>query len=229
MSGSASLLADAGHSLSDLLSDGLTMVASAVPQLERFVTEVCEVVLDEERDAGGNPAAVPALLKNWRMQLHERALLADMRDAVAEILGQRQGGAEDPELAGTTVAVARAVGELVERESQYLALRARLADAERVLLSAPEDFFVKLVQHFQRLFCEPGAHVEGALPAMNRLYNTLAEMNTMMRWLRAVLGMGEDAGANAVAKRLQAVFAATRDMRDEVMAAAGDGGGAVKG
>ena len=54
-------------------------VVAAVPQLERFVTEVCGVVLDEERDAGGNPAAVPMLLKNWRMQLHERALLAEAR------------------------------------------------------------------------------------------------------------------------------------------------------
>ena len=212
-------------------------VVAAIPQLEKFVTDVCEVVFDQEGGhetdgAGGersggapamlnNPMAVPILLKNWRMQLHERALLVDMREAVLGMLDRRCDGAIDPELSGTTVAIVHAIDQLVEREAKYLLLQSRLADAEAVLASNPDDFFVKLVQHFQNVFCEPGSHVEGVLPAMNHLYNSLAEVNNMMRWLRTVLGMEDDASTNAVAKRLQSVFSAAREMSQH--AASGEG------
>ena len=60
LSGSPALLADAYHSLSDLLSDGLCMFATAVPSLER----VCIIGIGAHHLRGGHHATT-ALQEIW--------------------------------------------------------------------------------------------------------------------------------------------------------------------
>ena len=199
-------------------------VLAAIPELEKFVTDVCDVVLDDDSgrgvEASTNPMAVPIILKDWKMQLSEKEMLSDMRGAVLEILRRRPGRGEndddakrlEPEFFGTTVAISKAISELVEHESLYMLLQSRLSDAEAVLLANPEDFFVKVVKHFQLLFCPAHADtgVDGIIPVMNHVHNSLAEVTNLLRWLRSVLGMPGDAPTNAVARRLHQIFSATR-------------------
>lgn len=215
-------------------------ILASIPQLEKFVSEVCEVVFDHENSvhndqknkinssnnylqavSSANPVAIPVLLRDWRMQLHQKQLLADTRDVVIDLLRKRYHRSQstfDPELSETNVAIAEAINEMIEHESMYFVLKSRLADAESVLISSPDDYFVKIVKHFQTLFCSPTTNsgmenegTDGIIPTMNHVYNSLAEVQNFTRWLKTLLGLKEEASIHNVAKRLAYIFNATKD------------------
>lgn len=200
--------------LSAQLAKVLRAVA-ALPGLERFASEVCDVVLRlgrpflpaETKGAAltgkDAPQVVPKALRHWLRQLHEaqdaqsclRALHTELARRVASLPGQQEAEAALPAVQSQALLLA-AVRQLVDVERAALGAQDTIKAAEGVLAQDPSMLLHRIVQHFQHLFDSP--RLEGVLPRMNQVYVTLNEGRNCLRSLALVLGLPEDASPHSI-------------------------------
>lgn len=182
---------------------------SALPRLERFASEVCDITLrlgaaflpTEARGASltgkDAPTVVPKVLRGWLQSLQLLTDYSDLFVAVQSELDRRPGGGvprlPNSEAIPTHGLCLQAVRQLVDVERAALGTQETLKAAEGLVASQPDVLVHRIVHHFMHLFdC---ARMEGVLPRMNQVYVGLNEAKNFQRSLALLLGFAEGSGA----------------------------------
>jgi hypothetical protein len=176
----------------------LQVMMSGVPALQAFVRDVCDIVASGSASVDGAAALrsahdVPAHLRRWLANLHELSALQAFRDAVAIALARRPG-ANSLRHASDALLVA-AIGDGVAAQLRLQRADSALVIKERV--AALED----IVTHLQLLFDVTA--LAGAIPCLSRVHSKLNEATTFMNSLREGLGMGSNAPAHEMLRRVR--------------------------
>ena len=208
----------------------LLRVVAAVPRMENFIGNVCEVVLREgtvhlphDMAFAPEPSHVPAVLRVWLEKLSALRAMHKLRGTVVAELAKRSGGES---AVGGDADVANAVRQLVEVERDYGLLRSNYDSAEKLLRSEPDELLARIVAHFQKVFCCPD--IDGVFSSINQLYLVNTECRNFLQSLRTLLGLEANAGVNSCLARVRQLL----DMQLRLMGApegadAGEADGAV--
>ena len=208
------------------LIDQLLAVVSGMPGLQRFVRQVCDVVLNGRHT--GNPTVFPPnptaadtrtvmdmvlpTLRAWSAELSQVSSLTDLHARLLGELSRRThrfhnslDGATPIELLFTELA------DLVSSENRLYTLMygpVPALQAEHNAHTIPDYSAIggvsspaKMLAHFQHLFDVPG--VNGIYPKMNELYVFANEQRVAMQQMRRMLGLGHGVPTAAIVKTLR--------------------------
>ncbi|KAG1659544.1 hypothetical protein FOA52_016167 [Chlamydomonas sp. UWO 241] len=199
----------------------LMRVVVATPRMEAWMGEVCGAVYTADGDrptlagaltglpggsglspqlvkaiAAQDPTAIPSLLLAARNALSElsstRSVLIDIGEALQH---RADPGARRLRTPADAVAAVRDLVTSDNAGASGAAARA-LGDA-RMAARQPGDALAAALHHFCGLF-EVTSGLEGAVPAMTKLYMTLSEQRNMLRDLASSLGLPPDSGPTAL-------------------------------
>ena len=208
------------------LIDQLLAVVGAMPGLQRFVRQVCDVVLNGRHT--GKPTLFPAhptaadtrtvmelvlpTLRAWSAELSQVSSLSELHARLLGELSRRThrfhhglDGATPVELLLTEL------HDLVNSENRLYTLMygpVPQLQAEHAAHSIPDYSAIggvaspaKMLAHFQHLFDCPS--VNGIYPKMNELYVFANEQRTAMQLLRRLVGLGQGTPTAAVLRALR--------------------------
>ena len=208
------------------LIEQLLAVVSAMPGLQRFVRQVCDVVLNGRHT--GNPTLFPAnptaadtrtvmdmvlpTLRAWSAELSQLSSLTDLHARLLGELSRRThrfhnglDGSTPIELLFTELA------DLVSSENRLYTLMygpVPALQAEHNAHTIPDYSAIggvsspaKMLAHFQHLFDCPS--VNGIYPKMNELYVFANEQRVAMQQMRRMLGLGVGVPTAAIVKLLR--------------------------
>ncbi|KAK9857180.1 hypothetical protein WJX84_007612 [Apatococcus fuscideae] len=185
----------------------LLQAVAAIPKLERFVGDVCEVVFEAGRtclpDMSAKPSAgaVPGILQAWLALLQGLPEMRKGLAAIGKLLSARPGS--DP-ISDTNLDCGRlvvGVRALVEGEQAWQASSELVSAAEGLIASEPQGLLQRVIAHFQHLFsC---SSLDAVLPTMSQIYVTCSEAGNFRRSLACLLGLAPDAPYSASMQRVR--------------------------
>ncbi|KAG6553209.1 hypothetical protein Mapa_005269 [Marchantia paleacea] len=184
--------------------DSLLKVVAAVPRMESFIDNVCEVVFNEgymfltrenPRSAQQTPEAIPEILKFWLQQLQSSAELQQFKDSICAQLWERFDGKGEKHPMNCRLAAA-SVKDLINIEREYLLTQQSYREAQTLLKAEPQKLLHRIIGHFQMLFEIP--QLEGVMAVMNSVYIQISEYHNFARALCSMLGLPKDSGANSI-------------------------------
>eukprot|EP00803_Ostreobium_quekettii_P000784 evm.model.scf_855.2 EVM.evm.TU.scf_855.2 scf_855:24944-33980(+) len=178
-------------------------VVDALPRLEAFVAEVCEIVLGRTAPCAAasacDPSQVPATLRAWVQSLRELDVMRGAVGAIRRTLSSRVDAESDRVIEQAEVELQ--IQQLVEHERNSLTAIDAIRAAEGILEGSPNVLLNRVVKHFQNLFdCQ---NLAGAIPAMNRIYMTVTECRNFLRSLSLILGLAPESGVQACMARVR--------------------------
>ncbi|BDA41633.1 hypothetical protein COCOBI_02-4140 [Coccomyxa sp. Obi] len=167
----------------------LQRALAALPRLERFVTDVCEVVFRRGKhltqEAQEDTAAVPLILERWVDAQQAAREATHMKHALEHLLRPHLGN--DADASPGCEEIIACVGELVEQEQGRCQAAQSVAAAEGLVQANAEALLHRIVAHFQHLFAIDD--LEGVLPAMNQVYVAYTEGQNVRRAMAEILGL----------------------------------------
>ncbi|KAG0621672.1 hypothetical protein M758_3G039400 [Ceratodon purpureus] len=195
--------------------ESLLVLVSAVPRMEQFVSDVCDVVFcdgqnwsppSNDEDAGANrtPEAVPAILKSWLQKLEESSELLSFKDTIVGMLWGRGEKNSELEPESSCRVVIGCVKNLIDVEQDYLATKASYSDAGAIVKAEPQKLLHRIVAHFQMLFEVP--KLEGVMTVMNSVYIKCTEYHNFARALSSMLGLEKEEGPNTIISTLNSMM-----------------------
>eukprot|EP00898_Chlorokybus_atmophyticus_P005132 jgi/Chlat1/561/Chrsp103S01134 len=195
----------------------LLRVMAAVPRMEKFIGDVCQVVFEEghqySKAMNVEPAEAPRVLKGWLNQLAQLRELRDFHSVISMELSKRVLNKSNERVVYSHAQAAEAVRQLVDTEQSYLTQAASYDRAKACLRDEPEALVNKMVLHFMNLFGVPS--LEGVFARINTVYTSNAEATNFMRALRSLLGLDAKAGPNACLSRIRTLLdEKTKDFND---------------
>ncbi|CAM6099434.1 unnamed protein product [Calypogeia fissa] len=191
--------------------DGLLKVVAAVPRMEKFIEQVCDIVFnggatmlarDSFIDTQETPEAVPGILKSWLEKLLSVEELQQFKDSVSAQLWERfdEKAAKHPM---TSRVAAASVKDLIDSERQYPLSQASYREGEISIKAEPQKLLHCIIKHFQMLF--EIQSLEGVMAVMNSVYIQISEYHNFARALCSMLGLPKDARPNSIISTITSI------------------------
>uniref|UniRef100_A0A7I4CIW0 Centrosomal protein of 70 kDa n=1 Tax=Physcomitrium patens TaxID=3218 RepID=A0A7I4CIW0_PHYPA len=200
--------------------ESLLVLVSAVPRMEQFVTDVCDVVFcdgqnwsqlsNEDSGVDRTPEAVPDILKSWLQKLEESTkssesfdLLTFKENIISMLLKRSDENSElDPGIDNRVVI--GCIKNLIDVEKDYLTTKSSYSDADAIINSEPQKLLHRVIAHFQMLFEVP--KLEGVMAVMNTVYIKCTEYHNFAIALSSMLGLDKEEGPNTIISAVNSIL-----------------------
>merc|ERR1712154_389511 len=174
-----------------------------VPVLEQYISKIVRILISSEhapeliKISQVTPKnmfdRVVPILNQWIIKLDKVSALTTFRSKINTLLKKRTIYKSDDKENNHKIMelplheIVKQIEELVQSEEYLLNSKQCFNNAQKNLMTNPEDLCNRIIRHFQHIFSIK--NIEGVFPKMNQIYLEIEEMRNLVKTIKSILGL----------------------------------------